>query len=78
MHRNPSTLSAAEMRAAQRAIAASPALTELMVDAQAALTLSADVLEAWISVDRPTQALVRRYAPALGTALDALKKGPAK
>jgi hypothetical protein len=76
-HRNPS-MQAAEMRAAQMAIAQVPGLRTIMNDAMAALTLSAEVLDAWGAADAPTRALVRRYAPALGAKLDALEAGPTR
>jgi hypothetical protein len=73
--RNPS-MKAAQMRAAQRAIAMAPEVREVLTDAMEGLALAAAVLDAWEGADAPTRALVRRYAPALGLALDKLEAGP--
>lgn len=71
MCRNPSS-PAAQMRLAT----ARDQLVRDLPDIAAALTLAAGVLDAWSAADAPTRALVRRYVPALGDALDALALGP--
>jgi len=69
-------MKAAEMRAAQMAIARSPEARAILTDAMEGLQLASAVLDAWEGADAPCRALVRRYAPVLGAALDALETGP--
>lgn len=73
--RNP-PMKAAQMRAAQRAIAMAPEVRQVLTDALEGLSLVAPVLDAWEAADEPTRQVVRDFAPALGLALDKLEAGP--
>lgn len=73
--RNPS-MTSAQMRAAQMAIAKAPEVRQVLTEAMEGLELAAHVLDAWEATDEPGRHLLRRYLPKLGAALDALEAGP--